>query len=122
VARLVPATPGDRIYVIAMVLLLAGLPLLARPFLGQVGGSRAAWFLRAGIWAALLALMPAEVAIDQFTQTPPRGGAYLRLYVLIAGTRAGHDPLGSEIFFLVLIRTSSWPPLADAVVQPAAMR
>ena len=78
------ATPGVRGYVIAMVLLLAGLPLLARPFLGPAGGSRAARFLRAGTCAALLALMPAEAAVYQFAETPPRGGTDLRLYLLIA--------------------------------------
>ena len=47
-----------------MVLLLAGLPLLARPFLGPVGDSRGARFLRAGTCAALLALIPVEAAVE----------------------------------------------------------
>ena len=95
------ATPGVRGYVITMVLLLAGLPLLARPLLGPAGGSRAAGFLRAGTCAALLALMPAEAAVYQFAETPPRGGTDLRLYLLIAWKVGGKEPL--KIFFLVLM-------------------
>ena len=94
------ATPGVRSYVIAMVLLLAGLPLLARAFLGPAG-SRAARFLRAGTCAALLALMPAEATVYQFAETPPRGGTDLRLYLLIAWKVGGKEPL--KILFLVLM-------------------
>ena len=63
------ATTADRVYVITMVLLLAGLPLLACPFLGPASGSRAARLLRVGTCAALLALIPAEAAVQQFAQT-----------------------------------------------------
>ena len=85
------ATPGDRVYVITMVLLLAGLPLLARPLLGPVGDSRAARFLRVGTCAALLALMPAEATVDQ---SPKRrhAGHDLRLYLLIAWKVGGKEP------------------------------
>jgi hypothetical protein len=95
------ATPGARGYLIAMVLLLAGLPLLARPFLGPTGGGRAARMLRAGICAALLALMLAEAEVYQFAETPPRGGTDLRLYLLIAWKVGGKEPL--RIVFLVLM-------------------
>jgi hypothetical protein len=95
------ATPGVRGYVIAMVLLLAGLPPLARLLLGPTGGSRSARFLRAGTSAALLALMPAEAAVYQFTETPPRGGTDLRLYLLIAWKVGGKEPL--KILFLALM-------------------
>jgi hypothetical protein len=95
------ATPGVRGYVITMVLLLAGLPLLARPFLGPAGDSRGARFLRAGTCAALLALIPVEAAVEQFAQTPPRGGADLRVYRLIASP-AAPKPWEGAIFSLVL--------------------
>jgi hypothetical protein len=95
------ATPGVRGYVITMVLLLAGLPLLARLFLGPAGGCRAARFLRAGTCVALLALVPAEAAVYQFAETRPRGGTDLRLYLLIAWKVGGKEPL--RIFFLVLM-------------------
>jgi hypothetical protein len=91
------ATPVDRVYVITMVL-LAGLPLIARPFLGPASDSRAARFLRVGTCAALLALIPATVAVEQFLYTPPRGGADLRVYLLIGP--AAHA-LGGP-------RSSSW--------------
>ena len=82
------AAPSVRGYVITMVLLLAGLLLLARPFLGPAGDSRVARFLRAGTCAALLALIPVEAAVEQFAQTPPRGGADLRVYRLVASPAA----------------------------------
>jgi len=94
------ATPGARGYVIAIVL-LAGLPLLVRPFLGPPGGSRAARFLRVGTCVALLALIPAEAAVYQFAETPPRRGTDLRLYLLIAWKVNGKEPL--KILFLVLV-------------------
>ena len=65
------------------------------------GGSRAARFLRVGTCAALLALMPAEAAVYQFAETPPRGGTDLRLYLLIAWKVGGKEPL--KILFLVLM-------------------
>ena len=117
------ATPGVRGYVIAMVLLLAGLPLLARPFLGPAGGSRAARFLRAGTCAALLALLPAEAAVCQFAETPPRGGADLRLYLLIAWKVGGKEPL--RILFLVLmalyVAAIFWMTSRRSRVAPATL-
>jgi hypothetical protein len=97
------ATPVDRVDVITVVLLLAGLPLLARPFLGPVGGSRAARFLRIGTCAAFLALMPARVTVEQFLGATPRGGVDLRLYLLINGPNSSGNEWGSEIGFLVVI-------------------
>jgi len=84
-----------------MVLLLAGPLRLARPFLGAAGSSRAARFLRVGTCAALLALVPAEATVYQFSETPPRGGTDLRLYLLIAWKVGGKEPL--KILFLVLM-------------------
>ena len=51
---------------IAIVLLLAGLPLLARWFLGPAGDTRLARFLRAGGYAAVLALMAAKAGVPRF--------------------------------------------------------
>ena len=117
------ATPGVRGYVIAMVLLLAVLPLLARPFLGQAGGGRAARFLRAGTCAALLALIPAEAAVYQFAETPPRGSTDLRLYLLIAWKVGGKEPL--KILFLVLmalyVAAIFWMTSRRSRVAPATL-
>jgi hypothetical protein len=95
------ATTSVRGYVITMVLLLAGLPLLARPFLGSAGDSRAARFLRVGACAALLVLIPADAAVWQFAQTPPRGGADLRVYRLVASL-AAPKPWEGAVLSLIL--------------------
>lgn len=96
------ATPADRIGVITMVLLLAGLPLLARWFLGPPDNQAARW-LRTGCFAGFLALIPAETAVDQFDSAPPHGGIDLRLYRFIAGWTNRNDHLGPEIVFLVIM-------------------
>jgi len=117
------ATPGVRGYVIAMVLLLAGLPLLARPFLGPASGSRAARFLRVACCAALLALIPAEAATYQFAEMPPRRGTDLRLYLLIAWKVGGKEPL--KILFLVLmalyVAAIFWMTSRRSRVAPATL-
>ena len=95
------ATPTDQVHVIVLAV-LAGLPLLARPFLGPAGDSRAARFLRFGTCAAFLALIPASVAVEQFQTTPPRGAADLRVYLLIAG-RTGSAPWGAEALILAVM-------------------
>jgi hypothetical protein len=94
------ATSVDRVYVITMVM-LAGLPLLTRPFLGPASDCRVARFLRVGTCAALLGLIPATVAVEQFLYTPPRGGADLRVYRLIGA--GAHGLWGAEIFVLVIM-------------------
>ncbi len=85
-----------------MVLLLAGLPLLARPFLGPVGDSRAARFLRVGTCAALLALIPAQTSVAQFHTTPPRRGAELRVYRLIVSP-PGNIPWAYQLISLIVM-------------------
>ncbi len=57
------ATAIARMDVVTTVLLLAGLPLLARRFLGPAINSRLARFLRAGGYAAILALMVAKASV-----------------------------------------------------------
>ncbi len=91
-----------RVDVITVVVLLAGLALVARRVFGPAGDSRAARFLRAGGYAAILALIPAKNAVEQVLDVPPRGGINLRLYRLISGPGFGNH-WGSEILFLVVI-------------------
>ena len=117
------ATPVDRVDVITMVALLAGLPLLARPFLGPAG-SRTARFVRVGTWAALLALIPAEVALRQFRGTPPGAGIDLRLYLLIAPP--GHPKQqAAEILILVImalyVTAILWVTSRRARIAPATL-
>ena len=63
----------------ATVLLVAGLPLLARRVLGAPGNRAARW-LRAGCYAAILALMPAKAAIELFLGAVPRAGIDLHTF------------------------------------------
>ena len=100
--------------VIATVLLLAGLPLLTRWFLGPPG-SRAARRLRACCYAAILALMPAKAATELFLGAVPRGGIDLHTYdvfqcphampavnCLVPGTSTGGPTVPSEVMLLLL--------------------
>ena len=96
------ATSADRIFVVTMVSVLAVLPLLARPFLGPVGESRAARLVRAGFYGALLALIPAYTAVRQFDTTPPRSAADLSVYHFVAQP-PGSLHLGKDVLLLVVI-------------------
>ena len=72
---------ADRFGVIATVLLLAGLPLLARRFFGPVGDGWAARFLRVGGYAAILALIPARAVVGPYPLTVPQRGPDLRVFI-----------------------------------------
>jgi hypothetical protein len=98
--------------VIGTVLLLAGLPLLARWFLGPPD-NKAARRLRAAGYAAVLALMPAKAATDLFLGAVPRGGIDLHTYERfhckngpwchwVAGTSGLSPTVGSEVMLLFL--------------------
>ena len=98
--------------VIVTVLLLAGLPLLARWFLGPPD-NRAARRLRAAGYAAILALMPAKAATDLFLGAVPRGGIDLHTYDRfhcknepwcnwVPGTSGLSPTVGSEVMLLLL--------------------
>jgi hypothetical protein len=118
------ASSVDRVQVIAIVLLLAGLPLLARPFLGPVGDSTAARLLRVGTCAAFLALIPARVAVEQFGYTRPPGGADLRLYLFIS-QHGPQAPWGSAILFSVImalyLTAIVWLTSRRARIAPATL-
>jgi hypothetical protein len=59
--------------IIVTLALLAGLPLLSRWVLGPPGNRAARW-VRRGFYAAILAVMPAQAAINLFLGTVPRSG------------------------------------------------
>jgi hypothetical protein len=116
-------TPVDRVYAIAMVLLLAGLPLLARWFLGPPD-NRPARRLRVGCYAALLALIPATVAVDQFATTPPRGSADLRVYLFIAGRPNGTPWAGGIVLLVIMalyVAAILWMTSRRSRVAPATL-
>jgi len=98
--------------VIVTVLLLAGLPLLTRWFLGPPD-NRAARRLRAAGYAAILALMPAKAAAELFLGAVPRGGIDLHTYdrfhchnepwcPWVPGTSGLSPTVGSEVMLLLL--------------------
>jgi len=100
---------ADQFGVIATVLLLAGLPLLARRFFGPVTDSRAARFLRVGGYAAILALMPAMAVVAPFPGTVPQRGPELPVFYAagnprsdLPGTSSGGPPGLGEILLLIL--------------------
>jgi hypothetical protein len=98
------ANQGD---VIITLVLLAGLPLLTRWALGPPGNRAARW-LRAGGYAAILAVMSAKAAAEQFVGTVPRGGIDLRTFYFITegrpapGSVSGGPDWGGEIFILLI--------------------
>ncbi len=96
------AASVDRADVVTMVLVLGGLPLIARRFFGPPRTGRVARFLRVGTCAAILALIPAKNVVEQVLGMPPRGGTDLRLYRLISGPGFGSH-WDSEILFLVVM-------------------
>ena len=100
------ANQGDVIITIA---LLAGLPLLARWFLGPPD-NRAAWWLRAGFYAAILAIMPAKAVAELFVGAVPRGGIDLHTFdalngnggLPVPGSVSGGPDWGGEIIILLI--------------------
>jgi hypothetical protein len=95
-----------RFDVIATVGLLALLPLLSRRLLGPPG-SRVARWLRAGSYAAILALMAAKAVTGAFVGAVPRGGLGLRTFHALQGggipgsSSVGPDWLGEAFIFFV---------------------
>ena len=73
--------PRTKFGLIATVLLLAGLPLLARRFIGPVGDGWTARFLRVGGYAAILALIPARAVVGPYPLTVPQRGSDLRVFI-----------------------------------------
>jgi len=123
---------ADRFGVIATVLLLAGLPLLARRFIGPVGDGWAARFLRVGGYAAILALIPVRAAVGPYPLTVPQLGSDLRVFVAsgnsthgMPGSSAGGPPWPGEIFFLVLtacyVVVLLWVTSRRSSVTPATL-
>jgi len=70
--------------IIVLVVLLAGLPLLSRWLLGPPG-NRTARRLRAGCYAAILAIMPAIAVTRLFLGAVPRGGHDLHTFHVFQG-------------------------------------
>jgi hypothetical protein len=96
------AAPTGRLEVITMVLLLAGLPLLAAWLLGPPD-NRTARLLRVGCYVAILSLLPTRAAVEQVLYAPPRGGTDLRLYLLIAQLHIYGPSVGKIVVSLAIL-------------------
>ena len=99
--------------ILITIALLAGLPLLARRYLGPPG-NRAAWWLRAACYAAFLALLPAKAFAELFAAGPP-GGIDLHTYDRV--TKSSPLPAAPPAVPTGAARSSScssppatWPP------------
>src|SRR5215471_11530679 len=86
-----PATLINRVDVTAVVVLLAGLPWLARRVFGPAGDSWLARIVRVGGYAAVVALVLVKAEVERSEYAAHSGGAWL------AGVWTG------EIIFLVVI-------------------
>jgi hypothetical protein len=75
----------SQFHVIATVLLLAGLPLLARRFFGPATPSRAGRSLRVFCCAAILALLPALAIVEAFANLTPARPAYRYAFCIAQG-------------------------------------
>jgi hypothetical protein len=100
--------------VIATVLLLAGLPLLARRFFGPSGPGRAARSLRVFCCAAVLAFLPALAVVEAFAHLTPARPAYRYIFCTahgwsntqgcggVPGRSTGGPPWAGEIVLMLL--------------------
>jgi hypothetical protein len=97
-----------RVGVIVTVLLLAGLPPLARRIFGPAAASRSGRAVRVFCCAAILALVPARVIVEVFADLTPQQDDYLRVYNIyngtgVPGTSSGGPPWPGEIMILLVI-------------------
>jgi len=98
----------SRFHVIATILLLAGLPMLARRWAGPAAPSRAGRALRVCCWAALLAFLPALAVVEAFANLTPARPDFRRVFCGIQGCdgvpgrSTGGPPWAGEIVLLLL--------------------
>jgi len=115
--------PGDsaiainRVDVVAISVILTGLPWAVRRICGPVAGSRSARTIRTVGYAAILALVLVKAAVERVADAPPNN--------LDAAARAWTGEIAflavmSWYAALILAYTASRPPLALATVTTAA--
>jgi hypothetical protein len=98
----------SQVGVITTVLLLAGLPLLARRFFGAASAGLASRSLRVSMGAAVLGLMPALAIVEVFANAAPRQPAYLNVFHAVQGSggvpgmSSGGPPWPGEIVILLI--------------------
>jgi hypothetical protein len=101
-----PVTHGAAVQggILITLALLVGLPLLTRSVLGPPD-SRAARWLRAGFYAAILAVLPVQAVIGLFVGMVPRGGIDRHIFDLVQGagvpgSSSGGPNWGGEVGIL----------------------
>jgi len=104
----------SQFHVIATVLLLAGLPLLARRFFGSASPGRAGRSLRVLCCAAVLAFLPALAVVEAFANLTPAQPAYRYIFCIaqgwsntqgcggVPGRSTGGPPWAGEIVLMLL--------------------
>jgi hypothetical protein len=104
----------SQFHVIATVLLLAGLPLLARRFFGPASPGRAGRSLRVFCCAAVLAFLPALAVVEAFANLTPAQPAYRYIFCIaqgwsntqgcggVPGRSTGGPPWAGEIVLMLL--------------------
>jgi hypothetical protein len=100
----------NRVDVIAIVVLLAGLPWVTRRILGPAGDTRAARIARAGGYASIFALVLVKDAVERFAVAPPSALARLS-FLLWAG----------EVLFLIVAAAYAGVILAVTARRPAVV-
>ena len=66
-----PAIVINRVDVITISVILAGLPLVARRARGPMAGTRQAWMIRTAGYAAILVLVLVKAAVERVADAPP---------------------------------------------------
>jgi hypothetical protein len=103
-----PAATVNRVDVIAVVVMLAGLPWAARRWAGPVGEGRLARAARAAGYAAIFALVLSKTSVERYANAPPYG--HWPAPLLWTG----------EIFFLLAMAAyAAWILSATARRSPA---
>jgi hypothetical protein len=104
----------SQFHVIATVLLLAGLPLLARRFFGPASAGLAGRFLRVFCCAAVLAFLPGLAIVEAFANLTPARPAYGFIFCTaqgwsniqscggVPGKSTGGPSWAGEIVFMLL--------------------
>jgi hypothetical protein len=114
-----PATPVNRVDVIAVTVILAGLPWAGRRVFGSAGAGRPAQVVRAGGYAAVLALALVKASVERLAYAPPNTLGSPRVFYV-----------GEAVFLVVIAWYAAWilaattrptaPAIAPAVLAGAA--
>jgi hypothetical protein len=106
-----PATAINRVDVVAIVVMLAGLPWAARSLYGPAARSGLARSVRAGGYAAIVAVVMAKACVERFAN-PPHGG--------LSGGSGAVLWAGEAVFLVVMAAYAGGILMVTARRSPAA--